>query len=104
MSDYVYVPPVPGNSSDNDDVVVDGTVGGVLLLNANPKRRTALIVNIGEAEMRVTTDGTPPSATRGKIVPPGAQLELTSPYCPAGEVRAIRMGDVDTCANASEVT
>jgi len=104
MSDYVYVPPVPGNSSDNDDVVVDDTPGGVLLLKANPKRRSALIINLGQGEMRVTTDGSPATPSRGKIVPAGAQLELTSPHCPAGEVRAIRSGDVDTCANASEVT
>lgn len=103
MSDTVYVPPFPGEAIDNDDVAVDDTVGGVVLLEANPNRKSALIMNTGEGDMRVTTDGSAPTATHGKPVPVSGWLILSHPYCPIGEVKAIRQGTTNTTANASEV-
>lgn len=99
----VYVPETPGQSIDYDDVDVDGTVGGVVLLEANPNRKSALIMNVGAQPMRVTTDGSAPTATHGKQVVAGGVLNLTSPFCPTDEVRAIRQGGTSTSANASEV-
>lgn len=95
--------PSTGEAKDNDDVVVDGTVGGVVLLAANKYRKSALIINTGATAMRVTTDGTAPTATRGKLIESGTALALSSPYCPTTEVKAIRQGTSSTSANASEV-
>lgn len=102
MTNQVDVPST-GEAYDNDDVVVDNTVGGVVLLAANQHRKSALIINTGGSSMRVTTDGTAPTATRGKLVVSGGSLSLSSPYCPTVEVKAIRQGDTNTTANASEV-
>lgn len=88
---------------DYDDVVVDDTAGGVVLLPANENRKSALIVNTGPAPMRITTDGSAPTPTHGKPVWVGGFLHLSSPYCPTKEIRAIRQGDTDTSANPSEV-
>lgn len=100
--DYVDVPST-GEATDNDDVTVDDTEGGVVLLEANKHRKSALIINTGDEPMRVTTDGTAPSATHGKLVGPGAALGLSSPYCPTEEVKAFS-ADPGTTANASEVS
>lgn len=103
LSNYVDNPST-GESKDHDDVEVDETVGGVVLLQANPGRKTALIMNVGSGEMRVTTDGSSPTATHGKLVSSGGALYLESPYCPTDVIKAIRQGSVDTVANASEVS
>lgn len=102
MSNIVEVQST-GEAKDNDDVVVDATAGGVVLLQANPARKSALIINTGANPMRVTTDGTDPTATHGKQIPGGASLSLSSPYCPTKVVKAIRQDAADTTANASEV-
>lgn len=96
--------PSTGKAKDYDDVVVDGTAVGVVILPANPHRRSALITNIGADPMRVTTDGTPPTPTHGKRLVGGASLELPYPNSPTLEVRAIREGLANTTANVSEIT
>lgn len=101
MGDTVYVPQEPGVATDNDDVVVGDSIE--TLLEANPNRTSALVINNGEATMRVTTDGSDPTPTHGKPLPKGGVLVLASPRCPTNEVKAIREGDTDTSANASEV-
>lgn len=102
MSNVEYVPSA-GIAKDNDDVVVDATVGGVILLATNPNRKSALIINTGANAMRITTDGSNPSPTHGKLILSGAGLSLSSPYCPIEEIRAIQAGAAGTTANASEV-
>lgn len=92
-----------GEAHDNDDIVVDDTEGGVILLEENPYRKSALITNTGAEPMRVTTDGSAPESTHGKVVAAGASLSLSSPYCSTKEIKAIRQGASDTTANASEV-
>lgn len=101
--DPVYSPESTGVTTDNDDVEVDDTFGGITLLESNRHRKSALIINTGSAPMRVTTDGTSPSLTRGKLVGEGASLELSSPFCPTAAVKAICTSSVGTTANASEV-
>ena len=100
LSDVVSPP--SGVSIDNDDITVDDTEGGVVLLEANSERKSALIINIGAEPMRVTTDGSVPTATHGKLVIGGASLTLSSP-CSVKEIKAIRQGDNNTTVNASEV-
>ena len=95
--------PSTGVAHDNDDVTVTGAAGGVELLAANPHRKSALITNTGAEPMRVTTDGSAPTATHGKLLAAGASLSMSSPYCPTGVVKAIRQGGTNTTANASEV-
>lgn len=102
MQDVVEVPST-GDAHDNDDVVVDDTEGGVILLEANPHRKSALIINTGAATMRVTTDGSEPTSTHGKMLVAGASLSMTFPNCPTKEVLACRQDDTDTAANASEI-
>lgn len=90
-----------GEAIDNDDITVDDTEGGIVLLEANPSRRSALILNVGDADMRVTTDGSAPTENHGKLVVAGGGLVLSSPYCPTKEVKAFCSSS--TNANASEV-
>lgn len=102
MSDVVYVQS-SGDAHDNDDVTVDATVGGVTLLPENAHRKSALIANVGEEPMRITTDGSAPTPTHGKQIVAGAALSLAGPYCPTKAIKAIRQGAANTTANASEV-
>ena len=102
MSDIVNVTSV-GDAVDNDDITVDNTTGGVTLLEANPNRKSALIINTGAEPMRVTTDDSAPTSTHGKLIVAGASLSLTSPDCPVKKVLAIRGSSSNTTANASEV-
>lgn len=103
LGNFVDIPS-SGEARDNDDVAVDGTTGGVTLLAANQARKSALITNTGAYSMRVTTDGSAPTATHGKLVAPGASLLMTGQYCPTAVVKAIRATSSSTTANASEVT
>lgn len=105
MSGFESVVEVPstGEAHDYDDIVVNNTVGGVVLLGANEYRKSAMIINTGVETMRVTTDGSAPTATHGKQVAGGASLSLSGSHCPTKEVKAIRQGAVNTTANASEV-
>lgn len=102
ISDTVHVPEIPGTAIDNDDIAVDDSPGGVPLLQANPNRKSALIINTGSEDMRVTTDGSAPTATHGKLVGAGSILSLSVPFCPIGEVLGF-CPDPGTTANASEV-
>jgi len=102
MSETVYMPPDAGVAVDNDDVPVTDDAEGTVLLEANASRVSALIINTGNGSMRVTTDGSEPTATHGKPVGPGGVLSLSSPYCPVAEVKAFS-ADPGTTANASEV-
>lgn len=97
-------PSSTGEANDNDDILIDDTVGGVEILAKNIHRKSAMIINVGEETMRVTTDGSAPTATHGKPVVAGGALVLSSPYCPTESVKAIREGASNTFANASEVT
>ncbi len=101
MSDVVYVPPTPGVPVDNDDVTVSDSIE--VLLEANKYRKSALIVNMGDGDIRVTTDGSDPTPTHGKPLGAGNFLRLESPYCPTEAVKAIRQDTDDASVNASEV-
>lgn len=102
LSNQVVMPSI-ARAKDSDDVVIDDTVGGVVLLSANKYRKSALIINTGSEPMRVTTDGSEPTPIHGKLVSANSSLVLSSPYCPTSEVLAIRQGATNTTANASEV-
>lgn len=95
--------PSEGKAHDHDDIVVNNTVGGVVLLQPNPGRKSAMIVNTGADTMRVTTDGSAPTATHGKPVVAGGSLLLSGQNCPTDVVKATRQGLNNTTANASEV-
>lgn len=103
LSDYVDVPS-GGEAQDNDDVTVDDTEGGTPLLEANPHRKSALIINVGGQSIRVTTDGSAPTTTHGKLILAGGALSLSSPHCPTGAVKAICSEGLTTTVNASEVS
>lgn len=92
-----------GEAHDYDDIEVTDDVGGVVVLEANPERKSALIINVGEGEIRVTTDGSEPNASHGKHIGPGGSLSLSPPYCPTKEVRAFCHNGGSTFVNASEV-
>ncbi len=101
--DVVYVPEPELTVDDNNDVDVFSEED-VMLLPANPARKSALIVNTGEYPARVTTDGQNPTVTRGKPLAPGEALSLTSPFCPKFEIRAIcTVAGQATSINPSEV-
>lgn len=68
---------------------VTNAAGGVVVLAANPIRRYLLVQNNDAlANLRVTLDGSAPTATHGiKLAPDGA-LEMSN-YVPTGQVRVI---------------
>lgn len=86
------------------DVPVDGTVGGVQLLAANASRKIVVVQNTGQANMRVTFDGTPPTATHGWQIYPGMVVARSMPFLPTRDVLAIRESGVSTTAFVEEVT
>lgn len=102
LSDTVDVAST-GEAKDNDDISVTNAAGGVVLLEENKARKSALIINTGGRDMRVTTDGTDPTATRGKLVVPGAALNMSSPFCSTAVVKAFCENAEGTTANPSEV-
>lgn len=102
-SDVEYVSS-EGEATDHDDVIVDDTPGGVILLEANPSRKSALILNTGANAMRVTTDGSDPSPSHGKLILSSSGLSLNSPHCPTKVVKACSVNSTPTAANASEVS
>jgi len=53
--------------------------------------------------VRVTLDGTAPTATRGLQLQPGQSVSLTQPYVPVLIVRAIREGTVSSSVAVVEV-
>jgi hypothetical protein len=97
-------PVTGGTPAAQDDVAVDNTAGGVTVLAAAAQRKSALIQNTGAANMRVTYDGTAPTATHGFQLAPGATMRLSGPYCPTAAVLAIREGAVSTTAAREQTT
>jgi hypothetical protein len=85
------------------DIAVDNTVGGVLLLAANPARKSALVQNTGTAAIRAAI-GVAPTAARGVQLAAGATMRLERPYIPTGEIRGIREGAANSTATVLEVT
>lgn len=93
----------PSAISDvDDDITVDGTAGGVLLLAANPLRISAVIQNTGSAIMRVTDDGSAPTPTHGYQIWPGGSYRTSIPGCVVADIRAIRESSTSTTASVSE--
>lgn len=96
--------PTIGVPVNSDDVLVDGTAGGVTILAANAVRKGALIENAGTANCRVTIDGSAPTATHGIQLLPGGTLTLQYPYCPALIIKAIRESAVNTTISAVDIS
>lgn len=91
-----------GTVTQSDDVTVDGTAGGVTLLAANTARKSAMVQNVGSANIRVTYDGSAPTATHGIQLTPGATLRLSQPNVSQSAVKAIREGSTSSSASRSE--
>jgi len=90
-----------GVATNFDDVAVAAVA--VSVLAANPARKSAIIQNVGTGPVRVTLDGTAPTATRGLQLQPGQSVSLTQPYVPVLIVRAIREGAVSSSVAVVEV-
>lgn len=93
----------PGTPSQAADVTVDGTAGGVTVLAANANRKSAVIQNVGSANMRVSVGGTP-TATTGIQLAAGQTLSLRRPHCPTGAIKAIRESSTSTTASVLEIS
>lgn len=95
--------PIPtfGTPLHYDDRTVSSTA--VAILGPNLARKSALIQNVGSANIRVTWDGSTPTATHGHQIASGAVLSLDQPFVPTGLVQAIREGSVDSSVSVSEV-
>lgn len=78
-----------GGAFTQAEPAVTNAAGGVTVLAANPIRRYLLVQNNDAlANLRVTLDGTAPTAAHGIKLLPGGALELTN-YSPTGQVRVI---------------
>ena len=95
--------PTSAAAAHTDDITVT-TVSVAAVLAPNAARLGATIQNTGSTNaLRVTLDGTNPSATRGILVPAGATLTLSQPYCPTAVVRAIAISG-STTVGVTELT
>lgn len=91
-----------GAATATSDVTVDATAGGISVLGANAARKSAIIQNVGTANMRVTIDNSAPTSTHGLQLVPGQSLQLRMPYIELLAVKAIREGAVNTAASVTE--
>lgn len=91
-----------GTPTHTADITVDATAGGVTLLASNANRKSAVIQNVGAANIRVSVGGTP-TTTNGIQLAPGQTLALSMPYIPTGAIKAIREGGSSSTAAVLEV-
>lgn len=94
---------VTGTADNDDDVTVDATAGGVTLKAANANRKIIIIQNVGAQPIRVTIDGSAPTATHGIQLAAGDSVTFTAPYIPVAIVKAIREGGTNSTANVTEI-
>lgn len=74
----------------------------VQILAANTSRNVALVQNVGFSNIRVGITGV--TATTGIRVKPDELLVLSPPFVPTAALFAIREGDSDSIAFATEIT
>lgn len=89
-----------GTQTNNADITVDGTTGGVTIIAANANRKKAIIQNVGTANIRVGT-GTL-TATTGTQLVPGASAVWEAPFCPTAALKAIRETSTSSSAAGAE--
>jgi hypothetical protein len=88
-------------ATDQDDTAISSVA--IQLLAANTSRKGVMIQNVGASNMRVTFDGSTPTATHGKRVAPGGMIALSMPFCATGAIKAIREAGSDTVASVTEL-
>ena len=95
--------PTSGEAVTTADVTV-GTAAVAVVLAANASRKAAVIQNTGATNaVRVTLDGTDPTATKGILIAAGGSLLLSQPYCPIKVVRALAI-TASTTVGVTETT
>lgn len=72
----------------------------VLVLPANPTRKSAFVQNVGGANIRIGTVGV--TATTGIRLVPDGQFQSNDPEVVVNDIYAIREGAVDSIAFATE--
>ena len=81
--------PTSALATSAEDIAL-GTASVTPVLADNPNRKGALIQNTGATNpLRITLDGSDPSATKGILIAAGLTVTLSQPYCPTKVVRAI---------------
>lgn len=91
-----------GVATTSDDIAVDATAGGVLLLAANADRKGFIVQNTGANAIRVSI-GSNAVANHGIQLAAGASLAMSAPKCPTGVIKAIREGANSSTASRIEV-
>jgi hypothetical protein len=92
--------PIAGTLANGAQTAVSNAAISVLAANAN--RKTAIIQNVGTADVRVGIAGV--GATTWMKLVPNESMIFNMPFCPTGEIFAIRDGAVDSIVLAQEVT
>lgn len=87
-------------SNASEQITVDATVGGKALTGATYGTARYAEITVETADIRITTDGTPPTATFGHKVGTGDTIKLQSNEEIAA-FRAIRTGSVSAVITAT---
>lgn len=90
-----------GTATQAADLAVAGA--SVAVLAANALRKSAVVQNVGAANVRVAV-GAAAAAATGLQLAPGQSLVLSQPYCPTAVINAIREGAVSSTVSVLEVT
>lgn len=91
-----------GVATTSDDIAVDATAGGVVLLAANADRKGFIVQNTGANAIRVSI-GSNAVANHGIQLAAGASLAMSAPKCPTGVIKAIREGANSSTASRIEI-
>lgn len=91
-----------GTPVQSPDQVVTSPEASILAANA--ARVSALIQNVGSANIRVTVDGSAATATHGHQLLPGQVLSISGPKPSRTAIHAIREGATDSAVSVSQVT
>ena len=92
--------PIAGTLANGAQTAVSNAAIQVLAANAN--RKSAIIQNVGTADIRVGIAAV--TAITGMKLVPNASLLLNMPFCATDAIFAIRDGAVDSTALAQEIT
>jgi hypothetical protein len=89
-----------GVMTNSDDVAVDATAGGVVVLAANVNRKAAVVQNVGAANGRL---GTTVAANKGIQLAPGQVAVLEAPWPVQAALKGIREGGTNTTFAVAEI-
>lgn len=91
-----------GTATSSADNTVTNASETILASNAN--RKSAIIQVVSGGNLRVRLDGSAATTSNGiQLIAGGPALIINMPYCPTGNITAIREGSVDGVVHVTEI-